>query len=598
MAIIKVNREYSQIPAIYEDPRPSGNRIYFWGQAFEKDTLDYVVNGGIVYAAGGIGAWGFPSYAASNAWRYNGIMFLSGEVVHCMHYGVGNNLRENNVDMTGFMSMDPANPCRNHRYISSNGNEVIYSNYASLRNNNDAGQAIARVNHTGELDNNFPAKIVSGTYYHSWPIWFNQSTGNLVQVFHYFNNANEQVWPYYLGFGRATNVARPGLGIAWEHPATYDNYFTQMIGINSGNTAIFLSNDVATDHTQVIRRYDDSTNVSTTLSTFNTAPAAAGTSAGGNRAATFGNTFPKLSSRTFTDPNTATVKGWYTPYFDVNGKYHPFYFQWNTTTDTFTRNADITVNWGATDQNSQWLPDAVSAASSGSGHIMQRFVYNETFTLGGTRYLTMYQLHGGTNIYDSEAKYRTFVTFSVNASNPKSLTYHSRVIAPASPKNIIWLNEEHTIMGIFGHTSFWIYSFNASTGWVLTSTQPFKVEAAGTDSLGRLWLVDGGPYNYGRIHLVSPSVPVEVSVVLDQNALNYQGVDVDLNAIVNAYNVSGQRIVSEVTLLIEGSSLRIINDSNEEISQVTVTTSASADTTVSMRVIAAGTSNIITTVNI
>ena len=599
MAIIKVNRESTQIPALYEDVRPTGNRMYFWGQAFKKDTLDHVVNGGVVHGATGIGSWGYPSYTPSSSWRYNGIMFLAGEVVHCFHYGTTNNLRENNVDMTGFMSMDPANPCRNHRYISYNGVQAIYSNYASLRNNNDNGTYQVRQNHQGELDNNFPSKVASATYYHTWPIWFNPSTGNIVQVFHYQNISSEQPWPYYLGIGRARNVAAAiGSAVAWEHPATIDNFFTQMIGISTTNQAVFFSNECSTDYTHGIRRYDDANNTNTLLTSWSTAPAAAGTSAGGNRAATFGNTFHKLSSRTFTDPVAANTKGWYTPYFDVNGKYHPHYFQWNTTTDTFTRNTNITVNWGTTTQNDTWLPDALSAASAGTGFSMQRFVYNETFVLDTTRYVTMLQMHGMAGVYDSEAKYRTFVTFSVNATDPKLLTYHSKVIIPASPKNNIWLNTEHTLMGVFGHSNFWVYSFNATTGWVLTSNQPYRVEAAGVDGQGRIWLVDGGTYGYGRIHLVTPAVPASVSVVLAQSGLNYQGSDIDTTAAVNAYDVAGNRIAAAVTLVIEGSSLRIINGSSQAVTELTVTTSTSADTTVNIRITGAGTSNIITSVNI
>lgn len=606
MAIIKINGTNMTTCAVYEDPRPSGNRFYFWQDAHKETNLEYVLTGTLIHNTAGttIQGYGYPSFSPDTTnWRHTGVLMLGGEVVHCSHQITTNNDRRNNIDFTMLTSMDPQNPTRNHRYVAdAAGNNAIFSQFNQFQNPVVAGSPTyqTRYNVVGEIDFQPPTKYSSLNYYQSWAMYWRQSTGNLIHIFNNYGTTADTNWPWHLCPGRIQNILTgPGVGtVTYGVPTSYQNVMFQFLGPSSNGQAIFLNNSVDNDHTQLLMRYNDVDNTITTLATFNAAVTAGGTNAGGSRGTAYGNTLVKFSSKTFADPTSSGNTAWYTPFVDVNGFFHPHFFQWNRTTDAFTRNTNITVNWGAgVNQGTNWLPDTISAASSSTTYLIQRFWYNETFTVSGTRYLTLIQCHGSGAVYDTEPKYRTFVTFSIDAADPKILNYHSRVIIPVTPKNIIWLNDDRTQMGVFTWNNFYIYTFSAANGWSQTANLPFRFEAVGRDLTGRIWAVDGGPYAYGRLHLITPAVPTTISLVLAQSNYNYQGSVINTTATLNAYDQAGNRIAAVVTLKIEGTSMRLVS-SGTEYTELAVTTSNSADTTVNVRVVAAGTSNILASVNI
>lgn len=606
MALIKTNRAVSRAPAVFEDPRPIGNRIYFWHEGFEKDDLSYVFDSGLNHSpAGNINLeYAFPALTPSATWRHTGVLNLTGEDVHCTHRTAATiNDAVNNLDLTSFISMDPANKSSQHRYLLGNsGVNAVYSTYHNFQINTDTITYQARVSPVGELDRSFPTKssAVAG-FNNSWPVYFNPSTENLIQVANL--TAAAGAYPNLLAPGRIRNILAGTTTPTWESVTGIASITLQFIGLASDGNTLFLSNSLANDHTQIFLKYNDVSNTTTTVQTINATPTAAGTSAGGARTSGFGNTLMKMSSRTFPNNVTPANRDWYTPSLDSNGRYHPHYYQWNRTTDTFTRNTDITVNWGSgNNQDTFWLPDTLSIGYNATVHAAGRLWYNESFTVtaGGntTRYLTFFQLHGSGTAFDAQPKMRTIVTFTVSGIDRKVLTYHSSVIVPETPKNIVWLDDTLTTFGVFAWNNFYIYSFDQTSGWLLTNTLPFRFEAVGRDGLGRIWAVDAGPLQYGRLHLITPAIPATISVVLADNSYNYNGVDVDSTATVNAYNVSGGRIATNVTLTVEGTSLKLINSSDEEVSQLVVATSSSADTTVDVRIVGAGTSNIVASINV
>jgi hypothetical protein len=184
-------------------------------------------------------------------------------------------------------------------------------------------------------------------------------------------------------------------------------------------------------------------------------------------------------------------------------------------------------------------------------------------------------------------------------NTPTSLVYHSSFVVPLTPKNIVWLNDARTTLGVFTHINFYVYTFDPTgvNGWQLTSTLPYQYNAVGRDSLNRIWAVDVGPNQMGRVHLITTSVPATVSVTTAASSYNYSGTTINSTATVNAYDVNGNRLAVSVTLTVSGSSLVFVSNS-VQYTTLTVTTSTSADTTVNIAIIAAGNSNIITSVNV
>jgi len=601
MAIIKNNKSNMQIHAVFEDPRPSGNRIFIWSEAFKKDTLDYVIAGGMNHntAKNSLASWGYPSLSYGTEIRWTGVLLLSGETVHCLHVATGNNDRANTLDMSMFLSMDPDKPVRNHRHIVNGADSAVLSLYNHFQYNNANPGSVWEIYYnpgSTELDNASISQSSTFAFRQMWCLDYDTANNYMLCLTHW-SDSTARAWPASWGPGRIRNILSSS-GFAIDSPTQYGAVFLQFLGLATTGDPLFLNNSVDNDHTQLLIRYNRTSNTNTVLQTINTIPSAAGTSAGGNRGTTFGNTNSKVSSKIFDDPSSAGNKAWYTPYLDVNGRYHPHFFQWNKAADVFIRNTDITVNWGAIQQSDVWLPDTISAASSSQTFQFQRPWYNETFTVAGTRYLTFMQFHGSGTVYDSEPKYRTFVTFTVNASNPKTLDYHSHVVIPYTPKNIIWLNDARTLMGIFGTSNFNIYSFNQTNGWTVTTSLPFRFDSAGRDSYGRIWAVEGGPFTFGRLHIITPAVPTTVTVQLSESQYNYSGTTIETTATVDAFDVSGNRLIADITLNVEGDSLKFLNTSSQQVSSLVVTTNTATSTPVDVRIISSGLSYIKTSVNI
>ena len=314
-----------------------------------------------------------------------------------------------------------------------------------------------------------------------------------------------------------------------------------------------------------------------------------GTNQGGNRGGNFGNYLPKFASKTFTDTSVANTMGFYCPAVDQSGGFQPLYFQWQQyPTDNFIKNSDITVNWGGIDQSSVWTPDSVSNQSYDRVYGMQRCWYTETYVSSSTRFLILMQLHGAGGVYDSVDTAKTFPVFTINTATYKTLTYHSKLSVPATPKNIVWLSDDRLILGIICTSNFYVFSFSAATGWIQIGNFPYQFNAVGRDNLGRIWAHDTG-LGYGRLHLLTINVPVSISVITDSSSYNYGGTTVTGNLTVNAYSYNGERLATSVKLVIDGGSMTFTGNNLT----LTVTTSASADTSVPIYITGGGVSNII-----
>jgi hypothetical protein len=314
-----------------------------------------------------------------------------------------------------------------------------------------------------------------------------------------------------------------------------------------------------------------------------------GSNAGGIRGTAFGNAIPKYASKTFVDPSTSTTYGFYVPHVDTIGNYVPIYYQWNRLTDTFRQQYGVTVTYTTgTSINTYWSPDTVSGTSVDVQYGMQRLWANETFVSSSTRYLMFMQLHGAGGVLDTTAQLRTFPTYRVDAADPTKLTYFSKIEVPATPKNICWLSDDRTIIGIITHSALYIFTFSASNGWTQTGYFPFQFNAVGRDNLGRVWGQDTGP-GYGRIHLITLNVPVNIVVTSDASTYYYAGSVNTANLTVNAYSYTGARIATQVKLVIDGGSMTFAGNNLA----LTITTSASADTVVPVTITGGGVANII-----
>lgn len=599
MAIIRTNKYLYQVPSLTEDPTPGSNLLYFQLDAVNKTTLAYQMDtmfnlNPASYLPVTFG--NSSSIATETMGALGGILLLKGEVTHCRHtqYNIQSVVGDN-IDLAPWASMDPARPIVQSRSDTQGSNTHTMLSYNFIPGTAANTSYYVRRVGTGDFSSSPPLTNSSITTSHAvFPLFLNTATGNIVL------------------YDAAQGVTAPGTTQGAAFTGTFGATFTfqfvtavsgtksmQFVGIGNDGYAVFMHVDVGNDYTQNFYRYNDSANTASVLTSFTATPtanAAANGHAGGARTALTnggGNFCMKFASRTFTNPNTSKA-AFYVPYFDTNAKYCPQYFEWDKAGATFTRNTNTTVSYGANTQATYWTHDATSAATASTIYGCERAYANESFTSGGTRYVTLMYLHGAGGVLDATATQRTFVTYSVNATDYTALTYHSSVIIPQTPKNIVWLADDRTLMGVFGHTAFYIYSF--SNGWNLTATFPYQFNAVGRDSLGRIWAQDNGPFGYGRIHLLSGSVPTTVSVVPAQSTYTYAGTTINSTITLNAYDATGARMAANITLTAGSTALKFVDGSSNQVSTITVTTSASADTTVNIAVIGAGSTSITTSV--
>ena len=637
MAIIKtIKNAYWYTAILYEDPVPGATNMFIQHDAYDKTSLapqfDVAMNwntlGTYSLADGSVGtnSSGFgvtTNYITTNSATLpsvpgsystasfdsliTGVLQLNGESTHVRHrvFGVAAGDYRQNLDIAPFVSMDPARRPKAVNYFTDGTNNVVMGVY----HHNGVGASSSaytcrywiKINTTSNdlVNSNFinintTLPILLGGLtgnYQMWPLYRNPATNNIVWggQTSIFTTPNV-IGPYSMRGLIQGPAFSPTPTFIAPATSTAVNNSSQFVGVSSADGyAIFLENSSANDHTQSFYKLVDTstqTVTNTVLAAISTIPTASGTSAGGNRALTFGGNLPKYASSTFAE--TGSVTGFYVPFIDSTGNYEPFYYQWNRSTDAFTRNSDVTVTYASGTFSSYFGVDTQSQTATNNAFGINRLLWNETFTYSGTRYVLFGQLHGGGGVYDGTPTQRTFVCYSVDAADPKLLTYHSSLVVPLTPKNIVWLNDERTTVGIITHSNFYVYSFNGTT-WTQTVLLPYQMSAVGRDNTGRIWATDVGPLGQGRLHLISPTTPVSITVTPASTNYSYAGSPITSSVAVNAYNNSGARIAVAVKLVISGASMTFANSNLT----ITVTTSASADTTVPIYITNGGVSNII-----
>jgi len=404
------------------------------------------------------------------------------------------------------------------------------------------------------------------------------------------------------GFSAYAKTNFPNLNTAQSTGFTA-GYSGQFLGISATNTLLYFLNNSADDKNQKIYTYNPADNTGSYLQEFSTVRAASGSSAGGDRDQNSDLLrHTKLASSLFDDPNTANTKGFYVPYFDTNNNYHPYYFQWDTTNDTFTRNEDISVTDAGLsnlDASSQYFYAAVGEIlgmreREQRNTYLSSVIFNETFVVSGTRYLTMGILSGIYQRLNPADNLRTYITYEVNASDPKILTYHSHFSVPAQPQGFTWLNDAKTLFGIITENSFYMYSFNSTTGWERSGEVAKQFWAVGRDRQDRIFGVATSSSTYPDLHVITPALPVVVNITPESETYNYQGATINTFITLDAVNAQGNRTETDVTLVIDGSTITFDDDTTSKI----VTTSSSAAVQVPIKIVAAGFSNIVSSVTV
>lgn len=185
---------------------------------------------------------------------------------------------------------------------------------------------------------------------------------------------------------------------------------------------------------------------------------------------------------------------------------------------------------------------------------------------------------------------RTMVTFQANTANDSNLTYHSSYTFPATtdiPKNFMPINANNTLMAAVSYNKTTFLAWNNNTGWSASGTYNQEFRMLGMDSTNRIWgyAMDK---NNGSIHVITPSLSVNVVVTMAASNYTYTGTIINTSATVNAFDFSGSRIAANVSLTIDGTTMTFADGSKQR----NILTSASGDTSVALQIYGGGVNNI------
>lgn len=604
----KIKESTHRVCPVFESPDPTHTRIYLAGEGHNKTTLAPIFNANINWsnsASNGVASTqsyhsgagntyfdGAQSYEAGTG-KFGYGMALSKETAVSQHYSASDNNANSSWLPHSKIVMDPNESNGSiRRYTDGSGNQRIFwtkSNWPYSRY-----YITGWYNPGGEFDETYPDVFQGDGGYTGngerdvpiIPVMKDPNSDYVVWVTHQHREYQGYSDRPMTGWGRSTFTGHSSIDYNQNQR---DHYTTQYIGQGSDGLPMFLQNAKDNDYTQYIMRYNVGSNNNTQLHLFNTAPTASGTSYGGARGTTtIGSGICKYASQTFADFTSGAAAedlGFYLPYFDTNYDYHPFYYQYDYSTNTYTRNEDITISG---DKSSTHMAFPHNDVGNNAGH--RCVAWNDTFVSGGTRYLTVMFLTGGNAIADAADNQRTIVTYSCGASDPKTLTHHSTVTCAETMKQHVWLNDAKTIFGIIGNNALHVFTWDNSAGWEETSTIAGKFHCVGRDSTDRIWATEQSSNgDYTNIHVLSLDVPISVVITPAASSYNYTGTTINTSVGVSAYNISGDRIATDVKLTIDGTSMEFAGGSDS----ATVTTLTNADVSQNVNILSAGVSDII-----
>ena len=612
MAKIKDFDGNNQVSCVIEDPRVSSNSFYLFGRSVDKNTFSPKFEGTINFDhTTGWSTIGPGSYSTSPSQSTYG--YRNGK--HLM-------LSKGTTSVPGYMSSRPETTGRSDQYYldpapfawlddttpwssnvlelednaGSNTETGIVLTVSDGNRSRHQSRVWTNLDNSKTLDNTRPTsntiEVTSSHRRYNLPKLTDNNysiigwEGSNSSSYDYISDRWSLTYDYRTeGFANPNN-SNSYVGTYWR---------IQFLGYSSVDGSPLFINSYTSTATPKwnVTKFSHASTTSPSVSqlyTYSGAFTPGGTNAGGDTTMRYRNT---AFSHWYVDPRVVagTTRVLYKPYYDSAGNYHPVVVTWDTTNDTFTREDDVTITGGlsSTYADTSGIFNESSSLQYGNDNV----TVNETFVSGGVRYITVMHLQYQ-NCLDEGS--RTWVTYSIDAADPKALTHHSTTTIPVTPMNIHWLNDTKTLMAVLTGGNTYIYSFNNATGWSLASTITDKIVEIGRDSLDRIWYVTAGKYgsSYPSLHLLTPSLPVTVTLTSAASDYTYSGSNINSTLTVNAINASGARIETNVKLVIEGSSMTF----NDGTTIKTVTTSSSGDTSVPIIITGAGYTNVTASIEI
>lgn len=175
-------------------------------------------------------------------------------------------------------------------------------------------------------------------------------------------------------------------------------------------------------------------------------------------------------------------------------------------------------------------------------------------------------------------------TYKTTTDAPTSLQYvSSTYLAESASRPLALIPQDNNFSKIIAPYNAFVNFLQwnlANETYDIVSTSPIAARSIGVDSTGRIWIISTA----GAINLFSPSIANTVNVAFENTAITFAGSIINSNLIVSAFNVEGNRVATNVLLKIESNSAVFGDDTTSK----TISTSASTDVSVPIKITGAG----------
>ena len=602
MAIIYKGMFGSGTIPVIEDPRSGSTDLYIERLRYNKTSFAPQFNSKIR-----IGSTNSDTYTTGQGYNTTsansttplarmGMLALTKEVSVCSHQSLNNNAYplQYEIDWRSWgFSMDDLHRVSPVKEFTDGSNKTVihqvtdptgaYSyQHRTMWRNPPAASPLAATAPTSAIAEGTSTDNTNVAYEHAGPWVYNKGNyayGRFSPV--YYKNQGQ-----YDGFGRFDLTTNATVNSHTQAGAFRSSTYNRMqfIGPSSADDEpIFMGTSHQNNINHRIYKTNTSANSVTTLHSFT-----ATSSASGNRGELNHNHYyPKIASKHFSNPASgqSANRVFYVPAMDGNANYYPWFFTWNKTNDTFTRGHCTMA--GELSSVSGFTMNSTSSYSNNTPSTA--ILYNESHVLSGTRYVTVIPLCNHTTNAENTDAERTIITYSVASADASALTFHSKEVIPKGIRNITWLNDARTLLGIHQTGGYLIYKMDASSGWQKATTITSELHCVGRDSSDRIFALEAnGEYNY-KLHSITPTLPISVSITPAASSYNFAGSVISSTVAVSAFGADGARIAATVGLTISGSTM----DFSAGVSTVNVTTSTSGDTNQAIRITGAGFSDIL-----
>ena len=611
-------------PVVLEDPRVNRNELYFFGFLHDNDSLSPVFNVCLNTAAAGTAAANFGTSISANTFNnLNDLtlgnqnlrtnqLYLKKQTVHVgprqapfnNNSASVNHAPDDNMWWTMDRTYEDGGVLQ---FITDGTSKTLFlfsGDNALTTGNRRSAHMYGPLSDNQRLSDVPLTSSIAGSQ---------QSTDSLLNIHLVGVNSISKLAHGVSNFTGSSGQNGPNMywraiGPTW--PSSVGSNYASSTNLPVGRHAQFLGlslldnsplfvvtqRDVAAGAPLSVQKvvWQTTTPTVTQMYTVSAAISASGTNAGGSRMA--GNLHPATCSSWFTDPRVGagTTKCWYYPYFDSNRNFHPLVYTWNQTNDSFSRETDITITGDLSSVHAN-MSGLFAHNTSTSVWIASNMACH-TFVSDGNRYVMFINIDGRDQ-YAGTPGPRTSVVYLVDPTNPKNLTYHSKITWPDTPKNFVFLNEAQTLMGMFFQNVFKVYAWNNTTGWNETVSVNSLVTACGRDADSRIWYVqssDSQAATQPELHILTPSLPITINIDPEFESYDYAGTPINSFINVSAFNASGNRIAASVKLVINGGSMTFSDSTTVK----TITTLDDDDFQQNIIITGAGFSNITASVEI